>query len=64
VARHAQDDRPAREVTEGMNRVNPIYVLRNHLAEEAIRAAKSGDATEIDTLMKLLRNPYEVLPGT
>ncbi|CAB5516929.1 Protein adenylyltransferase SelO [Achromobacter anxifer] len=63
VARHAQDDRPAREVTEGMNRVNPIYVLRNHLAEEAIRAAKSGDATEIDTLMKLLRNPYEVLPG-
>lgn len=47
------------DVTAGMNRVNPLYVLRNHLAEEAIRAAKTGDASEIDTLMKLLRNPYE-----
>ncbi len=63
VERHAQDGRPAQEVVAGMNRVNPLYVLRNHLAEEAIRAAKSGDAGEIDTLMKLLRNPYEAQPG-
>jgi len=63
VERHTQDGRPVQDVTAGMNRVNPLYVLRNHLAEEAIRAAKSGDAGEIDTLMKLLRNPYEALPG-
>ncbi|MNK54002.1 hypothetical protein D3C87_729750 [compost metagenome] len=58
LARQAQDGRPASEVIAGMNAVNPVYVLRNHLAEEAIRAAKTGDAGEIDTLMKLLRNPY------
>ncbi|MNV12172.1 hypothetical protein D3C71_1027650 [compost metagenome] len=63
MARHAQDGRPAQEIADGMNRVNPLYVLRNHLAEEAIRAAKTGDASEIDTLMMLLRNPYEAQPG-
>ncbi|HEY9275202.1 protein adenylyltransferase SelO [Achromobacter sp.] len=63
VERHAQDGRPVQDVIAGMNRVNPLYVLRNHLAEEAIRAAKTGDTSEIDTLMKLLRNPYEVQPG-
>jgi uncharacterized protein YdiU (UPF0061 family) len=46
-----------------MNRVNPLYVLRNHLAEEAIRAAKTGDVSEIDTLMTLLRNPYVAQAG-
>ncbi|MCD0496864.1 YdiU family protein [Achromobacter sp. MY14] len=63
LARHAEDGRPAQEVAAGMNRVNPLYVLRNHLAEEAIRAAKQGDASEIDTLMMLLRNPYEARDG-
>jgi len=41
-----------------MDAVNPLYVLRNHLAEGAIRAAQAGDATEIDRLMHVLRNPY------
>jgi uncharacterized protein YdiU (UPF0061 family) len=41
-----------------MDNVNPLYVLRNHLAEEAIKAAKSGDAGEISALVKLLGNPY------
>ncbi|WP_434646866.1 protein adenylyltransferase SelO [Achromobacter piechaudii] len=63
LARQAQDGRPAEARADAMNRVNPLYVLRNHLAEEAIRAAKKGDASEIDTLMKLLRNPYQPQPG-
>lgn len=63
LARHAEDGRPTQEIAAGMNRVNPLYVLRNHLAEEAIRAAKQGDASEIDTLMMLLRNPYEARDG-
>lgn len=63
LARQAQDGRPAEATADAMNRVNPLYILRNHLAEEAIRAAKKGDASEIDTLMKLLRNPYQPQPG-
>jgi len=38
---------------------NPKFVLRNHLAEIAIRNAKSGDFTEVDTLMTLLQSPFE-----
>ena len=34
-----------RPAAAGMNGVNPLYVLRNHVAEEAIRAAKTGDAS-------------------
>ncbi len=46
------------EIARDMDQVNPLYVLRNHLAEQAIRAAKAGDPSEIDRLMRLLRNPY------
>lgn len=63
LARHAQQGRPLAETAAAMNRVNPLYVLRNHLAENAIRAAKMGDPGEIDTLLKLLRNPYVAQDG-
>jgi serine/tyrosine/threonine adenylyltransferase len=40
--------------------VNPKYVLRNHLAEIAIRKARDEqDYTEINTLLKLLAKPFE-----
>lgn len=41
-----------------MNGANPVYVLRNHLAELAIQAAENDDPAEIDTLLNLLRTPY------
>lgn len=62
-ARLAQDGQDARERTASMNRANPLYVLRNHMAEVAIRAAAEGDATEIDALLDCLRNPWEARPG-
>lgn len=40
--------------------VNPLYVLRNHLAQAAIEAAQNGDVGEIERLMNLLENPYQV----
>jgi len=63
VQRLAQEQRPDPERIEQMNRSNPLYVLRNHLAEGAIRAAAQGDVGEIDTLLKLLRDPYTEQPG-
>jgi uncharacterized protein YdiU (UPF0061 family) len=42
-----------------MRRVNPRIVLRNHLAETAIRRAEAGDFSEIDRLLKVLARPFE-----
>ena len=47
-----------------MDRVNPKYVLRNYLAETAIRkAADERDYSEIDRLMRLLAHPYDEQPA-
>lgn len=61
--RLAKDSAPQPERVKKMNQVNPVYVLRNHLAEQAIRAAKEGDSTEISTLLTLLRDPCTEKPG-
>jgi len=46
-----------------MLKVNPKYVLRNHLGEQAIRRAKMGDFSEVAVLLKLLSAPFDEHPG-
>lgn len=47
-----------------MHAVNPKFVLRNYLAEQAIRQAEDhNDMSGIDTLMRLLQAPYHEHPG-
>ncbi|WP_086067782.1 protein adenylyltransferase SelO [Bordetella genomosp. 8] len=59
---HERAPREANLRAEAMDRVNPLYVLRNHLAELAIRAAAQGDASVIDELMQVLRDPFTERP--
>jgi uncharacterized protein YdiU (UPF0061 family) len=42
-----------------MRKTNPKYVFRNHLGEQAIRAAKLQDFSGVDTLLTLLQSPFE-----
>jgi len=43
--------------------INPKYILRNYIAEIAIKKAEQDqDYTEIDKLMNLLQNPYDEHP--
>ena len=51
------------ERSERMNRVNPKYVLRNYLAQQAIEKAQQKDFSEIDRLVTLLHLPYSDQPG-
>ncbi len=45
-----------------MNRANPKYVLRNHLAETAIEHARNGDFAEVARLLKVLQHPLDEQP--
>jgi uncharacterized protein YdiU (UPF0061 family) len=44
-----------------MNAVNPNVVLRNHLAELAIRDAQAGDFGTTASLLKVLSRPFDEL---
>lgn len=46
-----------------MLKSNPKFVLRNHLGEQAIRAAKMGNFSELLTLQRLLERPFDEHPG-
>ncbi len=61
AGRIAPAERPAASIR--MLRTNPKFVLRNHLAEQAIQLAKSGDYTEVATLLSLLESPFDEHPG-
>ena len=63
AARLRSDAVPAAVRRAGMNRVNPIYVPRNYLAQQAIEAAEAGDLSELETLFDVLRQPYVAQPG-
>jgi uncharacterized protein YdiU (UPF0061 family) len=62
-ARLRIDGRPDAERAAAMNRVNPIYVLRNHLAELAIRGAQQRDTAPLEGLLDALRDPFTERPG-
>ncbi|WP_231880931.1 protein adenylyltransferase SelO [Halothiobacillus diazotrophicus] len=50
------------ERAERMNRVNPKYILRNHLAQMAIERAEEGDFSEVERLMTVLARPFDAQP--
>lgn len=61
--RVCRDVRPDDERRRQMNTVNPIYVLRNYLAQLAIDKSEEGDHSMVEELLDVLRNPYDEQPG-
>ncbi|BBZ38172.1 protein adenylyltransferase SelO [Mycobacterium conspicuum] len=48
---------------ESMDRVNPIYIPRNHLVEEVLSAATAGDLDPLRRLLDAVTAPYDERPG-
>ena len=47
---------------DAMDRVNPAYIPRNHLVEEALDAAAAGDLEPLDRLLEAVTSPYDERP--
>ncbi|BAP42969.1 hypothetical protein PSCI_2267 [Pseudomonas sp. StFLB209] len=58
-----QDDASQAQRRERMHAVNPLYVLRNYLAQNAISAAEHGDYEEVRRLHRVLSDPFNEQPG-
>jgi uncharacterized protein YdiU (UPF0061 family) len=48
--------------TDLMLKTNPKFVLRNHLGELAIRAARQMDFSQVQTLLTVLESPFDEHP--
>lgn len=57
----ARDARAA--AADDMDRVNPIYVPRNHKVEEALAAATAGDLGPYTALVDVVTQPFVERPG-
>lgn len=57
-------DRTRNEDLSRLNAINPKYVLRNWVAEVAIRALEDrGDVETFDRIFRLVKNPFEEQDG-
>ncbi|MDQ1595042.1 MAG: serine/tyrosine/threonine adenylyltransferase, partial [Arthrobacter pascens] len=48
---------------DAMDRVNPAYIPRNHLVEEALTAATEGDLDPLHRLLDAVSSPFDERPG-
>ena len=48
---------------EAMGRVNPAYIPRNFLVEEALAAAVQGDLDPLEQLLRAVTAPFDQRPG-
>jgi serine/tyrosine/threonine adenylyltransferase len=50
-------------VAATMDRVNPLYVPRNHMVEAALDAATEGEMGAFDALVAVVSRPFDERPG-
>jgi uncharacterized protein YdiU (UPF0061 family) len=62
-ARLSSEGAVPQTVAEAMDRVNPVYIARNHQVEEALAAASAGDTGPFHRLLAVLVQPFEERPG-
>ncbi len=49
----------AAETASAMDRVNPLYIPRNHRLDAALRAATDGDLAPFEKLLEVVTHPFD-----
>jgi serine/tyrosine/threonine adenylyltransferase len=63
LRRMRDEDIPEVRRADAMDRVNPLYIPRNHLVDAALKAASAGDMAPFDRLAKVLSDPFTPQKG-
>jgi uncharacterized protein YdiU (UPF0061 family) len=50
-------------VADAMDRVNPVYIPRNHRVEEALAKATEGELAPFHQLVDIVSSPFDERPG-
>ena len=58
-----KEDILAETTAQSMDRVNPIYIPRNHKVEEALAAAVNQDMTPFTKLLEVVIQPFDEVAG-
>lgn len=61
--RVALESSPWQQRVSDMLAVNPLYVLRNYLAQQVIETTQRGDFSELENMMDLLAAPFSARAG-
>ena len=61
LERHSKETLSKDKRLKLMNQVNPKFILRNYMAQEAIEAAEVNDSSKLETLMIVITQPYDEL---
>ncbi len=48
-----------KRIAKEMNFINPCYIPRNHIIEEALNNAVNNDMSKINKLLEIFKNPYK-----
>jgi len=62
LAQVARRHRQATTTAAEMDRVNPVYIPRNHLVEAALEAAGQGDLDPFERLLDVVSHPFDERP--
>ena len=61
LERHSKETLSKDKRLQLMNQVNPKFILRNYMAQEAIEAAEVNDFSKLETLMIVMTQPFKEL---
>jgi uncharacterized protein YdiU (UPF0061 family) len=57
--RHNKESFSSSDKLALMNHTNPKFILRNYMAQQVIEAAEESDYSKLETLIKIITNPFE-----